>query len=166
MDDAAPDVMDALAGLAPGSPLAALRRERPEVVRTMQASDRAIFSPEDDGGLSRAERAAAALRIAILLRDAVLDRHYRARLATLDPTGDLASRVKSDAAAGADRRWDALMAHVDRVTDDPDSATRGDLGALASVGLSPHAVVSLSQVIAYVNFQSRVLAGLRMLGEA
>jgi uncharacterized protein YciW len=26
-----------------------------------------------------------------------------------------------------------------------------------------HAVVSLSQLIAYVNFQSRVLAGLRML---
>ena len=37
------------------------------------------------------------------------------------------------------------------------------IDALLAAGLSPHAVVSLSQLIAYVNFQSRVLAGLRML---
>ena len=34
---------------------------------------------------------------------------------------------------------------------------------LTSVGLSSHAIVSLSQLISYVNFQSRVLAGLRAL---
>ena len=31
------------------------------------------------------------------------------------------------------------------------------------MGLSSHAIVSLSQLISYVNFQSRMLAGLRML---
>ena len=55
------------------------------------------------------------------------------------------------------------MAHVDRVTTSPDSATKSDFDSLLAAGLSPHAVVSLSQLIAYVNFQSRVLAGLRML---
>ena len=40
------------------------------------------------------------------------------------------------------------------------------LDRLLAAGLSPHAVVSLSQLIAYVNFQSRVLAGLRMLRDA
>ena len=34
---------------------------------------------------------------------------------------------------------------------------------LRQENISSHAVVSLSQLIAYVNFQSRVLAGLRML---
>ena len=55
---------------------------------------------------------------------------------------------------------------VDRVTTDPSSAQRGHLDDLAGAGLNAHAVVSLSQLIAFVNFQSRVLAGLRMLQEA
>ena len=45
----------------------------------------------------------------------------------------------------------------------PGSATRDDIETLTSVGLSSHAIVSLSQLISYVNFQSRVLAGLRAL---
>jgi len=40
---------------------------------------------------------------------------------------------------------------------------RRDIDNLLAAGLSAHAVVSLSQLIAYVNFQARVLAGLRML---
>ena len=78
------DVMDQLAGLAPDSPLALLRRQRPDVVRHLQGSDEAIFAPRDDGGLTPAERAAAALRVAVLLRDAALQEHYRARLDALD----------------------------------------------------------------------------------
>ena len=148
------DVMDLLAGLTPDAPLAALRRQRPEVVRHTQGSDEALFAPKDDGGLSPAERTAAALRIAVLLRDATLQDHYRARLAALEAgfqTGD---------------RWAAILAHVDRGTSNPGSATRGDIDNLRTAGLSPHGVVALSQVIAYVNFQSRVLAGLRMLRDA
>jgi len=48
----------------------------------------------------------------------------------------------------------------------PDSATQADLDRLLAAGMTPRAVVSLSQLIAYVNFQSRVLAGLRMLRDA
>ena len=39
------DVMDTLAGLPPGSPLAELRRQRPDVVRHLQGSDDVIFLP-------------------------------------------------------------------------------------------------------------------------
>ena len=60
-------------------------------------------------------------------------------------------------------RWDAILAHVDLVTRGPGSATRDDIETLTSVGLSSHAIVSLSQLISYVNFQARVLAGLRAL---
>ena len=55
------------------------------------------------------------------------------------------------------------MTHVDLVTRGPGSAERKDVDNLHAAGLSSHAIVSLSQLIAYVNFQSRVLAGLRML---
>jgi len=156
------DVIDMLAGLIEGSPLWALRRERPDVVRHLQGSDDVLFSPVDDGGLTRAERAAVALRIAELLRDDVLVKHYRARLAALDPSGTLAKTVEGGAQI-TDARWDTIVAHVDLVTRGPGSATREDIDELLGAGLSKHAVVSLSQLISFVNFQSRVLAGLRML---
>lgn len=156
------DVMDYLAGLAPGSPLAALRRERPDVVKHLQGSDDAIFSPADDGGLTRAERAAAALRIAELMRDDTLIAHYKARLSALDPDGTLAKTVEGGAQL-TEGRWDAILTHVDLVTRGPGSATRDDIENLTAVGLSPHAIVSLSQLISYVSFQARVLAGLRAL---
>ena len=156
------DVIDALAGLTPESPLGKLRRERPEVVKHLQGSDDAIFAPADDGGLTRAERAAAALRIAELLRDSVLMTHYRARLAALDPSGALAKTVEGGAQL-TDARWDAIIAHVDLVTRGPGAAVREDIESLTAAGLSSHAIVSLSQLISFVSFQARVLAGLRML---
>jgi CMD domain protein len=162
-DNAAPDVVDQLAGLAPDSALAQLRRQRPDVVRHLQGSDDAIFSPKEDGGFTRAERAAAALRVAELLRDPVLTEHYRARLTALDPSGAMAETVEGGARI-TEGRWDAVLMHVDVVTRGPDSAERKDIENLAAVGLSSQAILALSQLIAFVNFQSRVLAGLRALG--
>ena len=162
MSDGNPDVMDTLADVTDDSALAALRRQRPDVVKHLQGSDDVIFSPLDDGGLTRAERAAAALRVATLLRDPVLSEHYRARLATLDPDGMLARTVEGGARI-TEVRWDAVLAHVDLVTRGPGSAERKDIDNLLAAGLSSHAIVSLSQLSAYVNFQSRVLAGLRTL---
>lgn len=156
------DVIDTLLGITADSPVGKLRRERPDVVKHLQGSDDVLFSPADDGGLSRAERAAAGLRIAELLRDERLVEHYRARLAALDPSGSLAQTVEGTARI-TDGRWDAILAHVDLVTRGPGSATRNDIETLTAVGLSSHAIVSLSQLISFVSFQSRALAGLRML---
>lgn len=161
-----PDVMDALAGLDPGSPTAELRRERPDVLSHMQGSDRALFSPRDEAGLSRAERAAAALRIALLLRHDRLAEHYQAHLAPLDPGGTLAKSAQAGPDGTDDRRWRAVLAHTDKVSLDPASATKADIDALLAAGLSPRAVVALSELIAYVHFQSRVLAGLTLLRSA
>jgi CMD domain protein len=158
------DVMDELAGIAPGSALAELRRQRPDVVRHLQASDEVLFAPADDGGLSPAERAAAALRVASLVRDPRLQEHYGARLAALDQSGELAKTVEGRAQI-TDARWDAILAHVDLVTRGPGAAERKDIDNLLAAGLSSQAIVALSQVVAYVNFQCRVLAGLRMLRE-
>jgi uncharacterized protein YciW len=142
------DVIDTLAGIS-GSALAGLRRQRPDVVKHLQGSDDVIFAPRDDGGFTRAERAAAALRIATLLRDGVLEAHYRRRLGDAKPLEG--------------PRGGAVLRHVERITTNPDAAARADIDALLAAGLTPHGVVSLSQLIAFVNFQSRVLAGLRML---
>jgi uncharacterized protein YciW len=155
MSDGNPDVMDMLAGLRGRSAIGELRQQRPDVVRHLQGSDDAIFAPAHHGGFTRPEREAAALRVATLLRDGVLEEHYQRRLVALGETHPL---------NGA--RGEAVLAHIDCVTMSPDSATKADLDRLLAAGLTPHAVVSLSQLIAYVNFQSRVLAGLRMLRDA
>ena len=47
-------------------------------------------------------------------------------------------------------RGECILAHVDHVTMDPGDATKADINALLAAGLTPHAVVSLSQLIAYV----------------
>jgi uncharacterized protein YciW len=152
MSDGNPDVIDTLAGLADDSSLSALRRQRPDVVKHLQGSDDAIFAPAHHGGLTRPEREAAALRVASLLRDAVLEEHYHRRMVALGEMHPLNGT-----------RGECILAHVDRVTLDPADSTKADIDRLLSAGLTPHAIVSLSQLIAYVNFQSRVLAGLRML---
>ena len=118
-----PDVMDNLAGLAADSRLAQLRRQRPDVVRNLQRSDEAIFTPRNDGGLSGAERAAAALRIAVLLRDARLQEHYRARVIE-HGGGSLAASAADPSTAGRQPRWRTILGHVDRLTTNPDSARR------------------------------------------
>ena len=144
------DAMDELAGLAAGSPLYELRRQRPDVVKYMQASDDAILRPKDSAGFPHAERAQVAERIATVIGDQRLAAHYRSmtgvKPATLDP------------------KLKAAVTHAERLTRDPDAAQPEHLTALADAGLSPQAIVALSQVIAYVNYQARVLAGLRTLG--
>lgn len=165
MSDARPsDVMDQLLGIAPGSAIFELRRQRPDVVRHMQASDDAILRPSNPAGLTHAERAAVALRIAHAIGDHRLAGHYRGDLARLDSTDRLSAAAQHEIGKVADVRLKAIFTHADRLTADPDTARPEHLAALAAAGLSERAIVGLSQVIAYVNYQARVLAGLRMLG--
>lgn len=157
------DVMARLAGLAPGSPAAAARALRPDVTRFTETSDAAIFRPARDGGLTRAERAAVGLRIARLLGEPALVRHYTAVLQPLDKDGKLLASVTAASPAGTDR-WSRILIHVDRLTTAPGASAASHLQDLAAAGLSPQAIVALSQVIAYVSYQARVVAGLRAIG--
>ena len=74
------DIVDAAAGLAADSAIAVLRRQREAFVRHTQRSHDVLIAPADPGGVSLIERAAAALRVAAIERDAALIAHYRARL--------------------------------------------------------------------------------------
>lgn len=136
------DVIDELMGIAPGSRLDELRALRPEVRRATQASEVAIF--EGESGLTRAERHAVARHVAELNDDAPL----AARHAPL---------------AGGTPRLAVLLAHATMLTVDPDQATPEAIQALIAAGLAPRDVVMLSQLVAHVNYEARLLAGLRLL---
>ena len=160
---ASDDVMGMLARITPGSTVAAARDMRPDVVRFSQTSDDAILRPKSDGGLTHGERATIALRMANLIGDAAIAAHYETLLAQLDPSGRLKASLLAPAAQD---RWSIILAHVDRLTSDPGASRPEHLQALATAGLSPQAILALSQVIAYVSYQGRALAGLRAIGSA
>lgn len=97
----APDLIDAVVGIVPGSPLDLLRRGRPDARTHTQASAQALFEPVSAAEVSLLERAAVA-SFAVALQagepgsagaEAVarLAERYDGELAGLDP--DLASEV-------------------------------------------------------------------------
>lgn len=75
------DVIDALAGIAPGSALDAARQRRPQARSQAQASHDALFHPADPGGMNLVERYAAAAFVAGLMNNAQAQGCYGARLA-------------------------------------------------------------------------------------
>lgn len=155
------DSIDLLAGLAADSPLAALRRQRPEIVRRSQQSEAAALRPSHPGRFDPALRAALACRIATLLKDAVLAAHFHA---LLDGADDRLLAIAAAQANGeSDTRLAAIIRHVDLVTLTPAKAIGGDIAALRAAGLGEADIVTLSGIIAFVNFQARVAAGLRMM---
>ncbi|HYJ12854.1 MAG TPA: hypothetical protein VEW66_04650, partial [Thermomicrobiales bacterium] len=59
---------------------------------------------------------------------------------------------------------DAAIRHTDLLTTRPSEASPADLQALKEAGYSPAGIVSLSQTVAFVSYQLRLIAGLRALG--
>jgi len=164
MSSATPDdVIDMVASLDPDSPVAELRRRRPDLRRLSQTSYDAALRPQEPRNLSYAERAALAARMARLWKDEALERHYLDRLAA-EGAGALVAAY-ADPATGPDLgpRAAAILRHVDLVTLTPEKATRADVERLIAAGLDDRDAVTLAGLIAYVNYQIRVVAGLRML---
>ncbi len=144
------DIVDTIAEIAETSPLGQLRRQRAEIFRHTQGSHDVLVTPEDPGGVSLQERAAIALLLAEHDRDEALAAHYRTLL---------------DAEGGAPEgaRWEALRVHAAMLAASPGEATARHLRNLEAVGLSSRDIVAVSQLIAFVSYQTRLLAGLRLL---
>ena len=96
------DLIERLLGIGPDSPVGALRREREQIRGNTEGAYRALLLPEEPGGVSRAERAAMAFRVARLEGDAALAGHFSGLI------DDAAVRAAADAAvpsgAGPPRR--------------------------------------------------------------
>jgi len=148
-----PDVIDAAAGLAPGERLHAARRFRATVVEATQAShDALLFQPVD--GLTRADRLRVAAHACEAAGAAELAAHYRARLTAL-PGAEPAS-----AALPAMQHFAATL------TTDPRHGDRAAIESLKAAGLDDAAIVALAQLVAFLSYQTRVVAGLKALHAA
>lgn len=161
----AADVIDAALDIAEGSPLDRLRAQRPEVRARTQSSYAALFDAAP-GGLGSLERFAAALRVATVNQSLSLAAHYRARLST-EPGGLALTHAIDTGTGGAaiTSRLAAILRHVELLTSRPSEASRADLTTLAAQGLSEADIVTLSQIVAFVAYQVRVVAGLALITE-
>jgi len=144
---AASDVIDTAAGLAPSSALQTARSFRSTVVEATQASHEALLY-EPVPGLSTADR----LRVAVHCCEAAeahqMAAHYRALLVQ-QPAGDASTPTLP-----------AMLTWAGLLTTDPRRGDREALQALRAAGLADPAIVALAQLVAFLSYQTRVVAGL------
>jgi CMD domain protein len=159
------DLINSHAGIAPGSKLAELRAQRAEVARAAQATFEALLEPADPAGVSRVEREMVALRIALLTRNEELAQFHRERLQALGGAEAVRRVEDYPSAPATTTREGALLRHVDRLSTEPDTATKAHLDQLQAQGFTPRDLVTIGQLIAFMHYQVRLLAGLRALGE-
>ncbi len=159
------DLVDASVPLAEGSAVHAVRHQRDKVVAATQGSYEALFDPALSGP-PLVERLLAAHAIARSAGSVALQAHYRARLDALAPL----SAVQQAAADGApvesldaDPRLQAVLAFTRTLTDRPVEGDREALLKLPAAGLATPEAVALAQLIAFVAYQVRVVAGLQAL---
>lgn len=159
-------LIETLAGVQAGTPLADALAQRAEIMGLSQASHDAVLLPRDPGGLSYAERAALAARMAGANADPALVAHYRTLLSLAGETPELAAVATGEAGASPsiDARFAAIIRHADLLTRRTRDARKEDVAALAAAGVAEPDIVRLAELAAFVNYQARVIAGLRLLG--
>jgi len=155
------DAIDRAVGLLPEDTLALTRRQRPEFVNGAEQCLQSVLAPHDDQGLAIDLRLALALRIATLNNDSVLQQDYQAQLAQYQPSEALQSLARGE--HNLAEPLATLARHSDMVTQSPTQATEANIRLLEQAGFSHAQIVALSELIAFVNFQTRVIAGLRLL---
>lgn len=155
------DLVDACVPLRPGQPVHAVRHERAKVVAATQACLDGLFSPAV-ADISVAERLAAALQACRLSHAQALASHYRSAL--LAQGGDapawLAAIDAGGTGPGLPVRLATILAFTAKLIERPLDGDRAAVQTLVQAGLSTPAIVALAQLIAYVSYQVRLVAGL------
>ncbi|MFM0393436.1 CMD domain-containing protein [Paraburkholderia phytofirmans] len=168
---ASDDFVAQLAGLAPNGAVAALRAFRADATRYTQGSHDALFS-NDVTDLTLQERLIAAWYAALLSRASHTAQAYRERLLALAAADSAATHALLDAIAQhhelpvetvVDKRLTAILVHTEALVVNPAATSQAALSELQGAGLTTRAIVALSQLVAFVTYQVRVVAALRAL---
>ncbi len=161
------DVVNAILGVDEKSAIVALRNQKPSLVTELQEYYDAVFHPNEEStaALSASDRYVIAVRSASFTGSEAVANWY-ADLATEAgvSTEVLASARDVTIPWSGDSKLDTAIRHADLLTTHPVDARPADLQALKDAGFSPAGIVSLSQTVAFVNYQLRLIAGLRALG--
>lgn len=187
------DVIDDLVGIAAGDRLDLIRRRRPEARRQAQGSFDALFGADDLSQVSRLERLAIGYWTALLTRSTaagfyreLLAGQDEATAAALDaagpaaittgpygdyPAGPLSTEnttgphwIPDDRLSGElGPRLAAALAHTHLLVYRPRDSSAAALQRLVDAGWSATGIVTVSQLVSFLSFQLRLVAGLTVL---
>ncbi len=158
MDVDDPGLPAQVAGAAEAGHLRAALELRKDVLAMTAKSRRSVLVPAEPGGLSHALRLGLAVRMARQNGDAALAAAY-AGLGAADAT------VADPASGPSEPRLAALVRHADLVATRPKDATPDDVAKLTAAGIAEADIVRLSQLVAFVAYEARLVAGLRLLAK-
>lgn len=160
------DLLDTLVDIHSGPPPVKVRGQRATSTGAIEESYRTLLLPAEPTGLSPLERTLVAYRVAIVTNSAPLVEHYRSQLRRQGATValvDAAERLPLDEPLPP--RIATLLHHADRLTNESQAMTRDHLTTLQAAGLALPDLLTLTQLVAFLNFQVRTLAGLQLLAE-
>ena len=150
-DTTAPDI----AGVRPGTGTGAAVELRGNIFEMTQAAESAVLRPNEPGAFPHDLRAALAARIARLSGDEALAERHLAGAGERAAIADPSSREEGLA---------SILVFVDRVANTTRDITEDDVTALRSAGVADADIVRLCELIAFIAYQIRVVAGLRLMG--
>ncbi|OZI75129.1 CMD domain protein [Bordetella genomosp. 12] len=157
------DLVDQLVGLAEGDALHAVRHQREKVVAATQGSLQALFDPALPG-LSLSERLAVAVYACRLTPAPELAQHYLQRLKAEAPDAPFIAALDQGRPEAVDTpRLAAMLAFTRKLIENPVEGDEAALKTLPAAGLSTAEVVTLSQLIAFLSYQVRLVAGLKAM---
>jgi CMD domain protein len=195
------DVIDQLAGSAPGDAIDRLRLQREQARINAQQSYLALFAPTPPvfGKFDIADRFAVAAFVAGLHGQADVSRFYADKLAGQGARAGVADAVAAEVKLGKAQgpygsypagrlsgedtagplyavseahrealggRLSAALAHAHLLVFHPRDASPAALQALLDAGWTSTEVVTLSQLVAFLAFQIRVVIGLKALAQS
>ena len=144
----------AVAGLRSGDPAAAAVRGRANVFDMTRAAEEAVLRPNEAGAFPHEMRAAVAARIARLAGEGALaDRHVAG-------AGGMAWIADPEEAGGEHA---AMLAFIDKVANAVREVEAEDIARLRAGGMSDADIVRLCELVAFIAYQLRVVAGLRLM---
>ncbi|CAB3651057.1 MULTISPECIES: CMD domain protein [Achromobacter] len=154
------DLVDQLVGLTPGSQTFDVRHKRDKVAAATQGSYDALFDPALPG-LSLADRLLVALYATRITPSPLLAAHYRARAVEAGAAAaDIAVAESGKPADAANPQLAAVLEFTRKLIEKPVEGDEAALKTLPAAGVSTPAVVTLSQLIAFLSYQTRLVAGL------
>lgn len=161
------DVIDAILGEERTEHVRELREVKPELARQMQDYYDALFRPssDSDAAFPLPARFLVAIRTSSHTDSSRVTSWYASQATEVGvSSAEVQLAMNAGSAWPEDHPLGPAMRHVDLIVDRPLESSRGDIDALLEFGLSPQGIVVLSQVVAYVSCQVRLIAALRALG--
>jgi uncharacterized protein YciW len=155
------DTVDRLVGLTANDQTYQVRHQRDKVVAATQGSENGLFDPALEG-LTVTERLYVAFFACVLTPAPV--REYTERLIAQGGDAEMMDFVAAGALENIQSpRLHTILKFTHTLITDPVKADRQALLALPQAGLSTPEVVTLAQLIAFVSYQVRLVAGLKAM---